>query len=328
VEKNMKGFIRNRKEMLCVFALLCLVAFPLTALAQNPPDKPAQLSPEEFVFGQKGKIVVALFGIDGCPGTKKATEVLAEMSKDCPANVSLGRIDVPIEGNTQFKPLTTWSYNYYHGIDTDRKVADKLEFFYYPTLYVIDRDGEVRYSGECDREKLGKMIAEISKEEPGKEKKVYTLPMLAVGSEAPAIDAKSFKGGDVSLKAMLAKGPSLLFFTAVNCPFSLEAAKTIPKVAEQFKGKEFTIIIIENGTKTEAINDLYGKMELPGAVIIDADGKICASYHVDPVPFYFAIDKEGKITARGPYTEAAAGKALGELLGVKPADGGKTSGAG
>ena len=281
--------------------------------------KPSQPSTEGFIFGQKGKVVVALLGIEGCSETKRATEVLAKMSADCPNDVALARLDVPIPGQSQFTPLTNWSYNYYQAVDTDRKVANRLEFFYYPTLYIIDRDGEIRYSGSCDEAKLRTMITEIRQEAAGSQKKIYTPPILAIGAPAPVFQAKTFKGEDIDLQPAITKGPVLLFFTSVDCPFSLAAAQKIPLLEKEFAGKEFTIMMIEKGTNTENINDTYQQIELAGMVILDPDNTISRKYNVEPVPFYFVIDKEGKIAARGPYTESSARQALGKLLGMQNA---------
>jgi len=303
---------------------------PSTAPTATTTATVQKESPEQFIFGQKGKIVVAILGIEGCPGTKAGTDVLAELSKESPKDVAFARLDVPMSiDNASFKPLSDWKYDYYQSVDSDRKVATRLEFFYYPTLYIIDRDGEVRYSGGCDKEKVKSMISEISTEKAGGEKKIYTLPMLAVGSLTPVFQAKSFKDEDIYLQQVLAKGPVLLFFTSVGCPFSKDAAQKIPNLEKEFAGKDFSIVIIEKGSDSETINNMYKEMEFNGIVITDKDGAISKKYNVEPVPFYFAIDKEGKISARGPYTESAARQSLNVLFGIKSVPTEKpTSGAG
>jgi peroxiredoxin len=322
---------------------ICLVGFIFLSFACDsrgasttpivPATTPtaAKESPEQFIFGQKGKIVVALLGIEGCPGTKAGTDVLAELSKESLKDAVFARLDVPMEvGNPSFNPVTDWKYSYYQSVDTDRKVANRLEFFYYPTLYIIDRDGEVRYSGGCDKEKVKSMISEISAEKAGEQKKIYTSPMLAVGELAPVFQTKNLKDEDVDFQQLLAKGPVLLFFTSVGCPFSKEAAQKTPNLEKEFAGKDFTIVMIEKGSDSEAVNSMYKEMSFNGIVVLDKDNAISQKYNVEPVPFYFTIDKDGKISARGPYTELSAKQALGKLLGVEftPSNEKPTSGAG
>lgn len=307
----------------CLIGLLVLSLGCDTKQASAPPTTttsttttPVQQSPESFVLGQKGKVVVALLGIEGCSGTRKATEVLAKISKDCPKDLVLARLDVPFQMESPFKPSTNWIYDYYQATDTDRKVANRLEFFYYPTLYVIDRDGEVRYVGSCEEEKLKSMVAEILQEKPGIQKKIYTPPMLAIDTAAPLFQTKDFNGQDVDLQQVLTKGPTLLFFTSVSCPFSLKAVQNLPALEKEFQGKNVSFIVIENATNNKKINDTYQKMEFNGIIIIDKDNAISQKYNVEPVPFYFAVDKAGKITARGPYTELSARQALNALFGI------------
>lgn len=303
---------------ICLIGLLVLSLGCDTKQASAPSTTmTTQQSPEDFIFGQKGKVIVALLGIEGCPGTKLATEVLAKMSKDCPKDLVLARLDVPLQVESPFKPLTNWNYNYYHAIDTDHKIANRLEFFYYPTLYIIDRDGEVRYSGSCNEEKLKSMVVEILREKPGAQKKIYTPPMLAVGASAPVFQSKNINDEDMDLRQVLAKGPVLLLFTSVGCPFSKDAAQKIPNLEKEFAGKDFTIVIIEKGSNSEAVNSLYKKMAFNGIVILDKDNTISQKYNVEPVPFYFVIGQAGKITDRGPYTETSVKQALNTVLGMK-----------
>lgn len=281
---------------------------------ETVPEK-ADQSALHFLSQQKGKVVVLLLGIEGCGGTLRATKVLAEMSQDCPDDVVLARLDVPTPGG-QFKPLTNWDYDYFFAVDTDRAVANRLDFFYYPTLYILDREGEVRYAGGCDIEKLKTMLDEIRAEKLGSKKKFYTPPLPAVGTPAAGFIAKSFEGKDIDLTKFPTKGATLLFFTSVDCPFSREAAKKLPVLEKEFADNDVTIVTIEKGT-TDAINALYNQITLKGPVVLDKDGVISQKYGVEPVPFYFVIDKDGKIAGRGPYTEASARQMLQVALGLK-----------
>ncbi|MFH1226275.1 MAG: redoxin domain-containing protein [Planctomycetota bacterium] len=286
--------------------------------AVTPPALAGELSPVDFVFNQKGKLVVALLGIEGCTKTGEATEVLAKMSQDCPADIKIGRLDVPIP-DSQYKPLTDWKHGYYHAIDDDRAAAKRLEFFYYPTLYVIDRDGAVRYSGGCDEAQLKTMLAEMLQEPAGGQKKFYTPPLPAVGSKAPGFQALNLNGESVNLDAFPDKGATVLFFTSVDCPFSRQAAQGIVSLEKDFPDKGATIVTIEKSPNQDTVNKFYEEIKLQGPVIRDNDNSISKKYGVEPIPFYFVIDKQGNIAGHGPYTAEAVRQALSVLLGVKPA---------
>ncbi len=308
----------NRRTMclLCGIALFVATAScgeqPAREGTSAPADKPA----ERFLSEQRGKIVVLLMGMDGCPNTPVVTEVLAELDEDCPDDVVFGRVDVAPPGGS-IKPTANWPHDFFYAVDTDRAVAQRLEFFFYPTLYVLDREGEVRYAGGCDEAKLKTMISEMLAEKPGSKKKYYTPPLPAVGTPAAGFTAKDIKGESVDLKKFQSKGATLLFFTSVDCPFSVEAVRKLPDIEKEFEGKNLSIVLIEKGDSADAVKALYDSVALSGTVVLDTDGNVSDKYGVGPVPFYFVVGADGKIAERGPYTEEAARKALRTALGLQ-----------
>ena len=294
-----------------------LFALLVACGAESPPaDVPAPApaddgTPTGFLDAEKGKVVVLLLGMQGCPGTRDATRVLADL--EVPADVAIARVDVPPPGG-RAEPYRNWPHSYRYLMDEDRALAKKLEFFFYPTLYVLDREGEARYSGSCEAGKLAAMVEEIRTERPGGKKKVYTVPPLAVGAAAPAKrDA----------------GPTLVFFTSVGCPFSTKALGALPDVELDFEEHDVGYVIVERTAEGPATAKVYDDLELPGDVVNDADGAIAKAYGVDPVPFFFVIDAAGAVAARGPYTEGGVRQALAKALGIEVPGGAKeATGAG
>ena len=63
--------------------------------------------------------------------------------------------------------------------------------------------------------------------------------------------------------------------------------------------------------------DFHEEAELPGTVVLDPKGEVSHRYGVEPVPFFFVIDGEGTIAARGPYTEVSVRNALRAALGIE-----------
>ncbi len=273
-------------------------------------------TPESFMAGQKGKVVVLLMGASTCPGTRAGTEVLAELKKTWPSDVVPARLDVPMP-NATADPIKNWPHSYFYAVDTGRIVADRFNFFYYPTLYIIDRDGEVRFAGSCNADKVKAMVSEIRAEKAGSKKKFYIAQLPAVGTAAPGFAAKDIDGKNIDLQKFQAKGATLLFFTSVGCPFSKEAARKLPAIEKKFHNKSVSVVTIEKGDATAA-KSLYSSIALRGPVILDADGAVSRKYGVEPIPFYFVINARGQITGRGPYTEASAHKAL--LLALNLSD--------
>jgi peroxiredoxin len=287
------------------------------------PEEAATVKPpqtlDEFMAAGEGKVVVLLLGMDGCAETRAATAHLAAVVPDFPGGVSSARLDVP-PPNGSLLPIENWPHPYFYAVDEDRDIADRLGFFYYPTLYVLDRDGETRFAGNCDPAKLRTMVTEILAEKAGAEKPMYTAPIPAVGSAAPAIRIRNAGGADFDLAKSREKGPVLLLFTSITCPFSREAVKTLEDLAVDLDGQDVSYVAIEKKGQVRPQRAFYDQIDLPGPAYHDADGAICKAYGVDPIPFYFVVNKDGTIAARGPYTKDAAWRALGGALGLAEED--------
>ncbi|MCU0726692.1 MAG: redoxin domain-containing protein [Planctomycetes bacterium] len=291
--------------------------------------KGASGTPAAFLAAHRGEVVVALLGMKGCPKTEAGTALLARMAPAFPAGVAVARIDVPPpEGIAPV--VADWKHPYFYGVDEGRAVASGLDFFYYPTLFVLDREGAVRYSGGCEEEPLRRMVSEIAAEAPGGEKKVYTPPLPAVDSPAPGFTAKDLDGAPADHASFAGDRPTLLFFTSIGCPFGREAASGLLDLELGFEGREIDFVTIEKSPSSSVAKEFYDGVDMPGAVLVDPDGAVSRLYGVEPVPFFFVVDAGGEIAARGPYTPEAAKAALSAALGLAPAgaEGAKPAGAG
>jgi peroxiredoxin len=267
--------------------------------------------------GYRGTILVLLMGMPECPGTAKASVFLSEYAREKPEGVAFLRFDVAPPGGSVAEPKGGDS-GLVHKVDRDRKVADWLEFFFYPTLYIIDKDGEVRFRGGCEPVRVWEMVAEIAAERPGAPKRVYTPPMPEVGSAAAAFAGKDLDSKDVNLDALRGKAATLLFFGSTTCPYSKDAAGSLPALVAEFKGKGAGVAVVNIGEPPEAIRGFYAKKAPRITVLADETGDIGEKkYGVRSVPFFYVLDEAGKIAARRPFTPDSARMALGKTLGLK-----------
>ncbi len=311
----------------CLIAML-IVAGLVSCGGESASPVSGPATPGEFLAGARGKVVVALLGMEGCGKTAVATGLLARLAPGLPPDVALARIDVPPPDGAA-RPVEAWSAPYYYGFDGKREVAGRLDFFYYPTLYVLDRDGEVRYAGGAEEGPLEAMIAEIRAEAPDAPKRIYTPPLPAVGSPAPAIEADGLDGVPATVTWDTGR-PTLLLFTSLTCPFSTEAVRGLPDLALEYEERGVMYVVVEKSPFAEKAKAFYAETEMPGSVVRDPDAKVSRLFGVEPVPFFFLLDAAGNVAARGPYTEAGARAALNAALGLTPAggDGAKPAGAG
>jgi peroxiredoxin len=280
----------------------------------------AETMTDDALSKYRGKILLVLMGMPGCSGTERATECLSRYAEKKPGDVEILRIDVP-SPDGELPSLPKWDAPFKRLTDGDRKVAERLEFFFYPTFYILDREGEVRYSGECRPEEFEKMVTEIRAEKPGCAKHLYTPPLPKVGDVAQDFAAKTSEGKEVSLRAIGKGAAMFLFFGSTSCPFSMEGAGTLPELVSSFKGKNVAFAIVNQGPCDEKVKDLYREKAPHLMVIADEKGAIGAEkFGVRAVPFFFLLNEQGRIMERRPYTLDSARSALNSLRGIGSPD--------
>lgn len=296
---------------------LLLAAAGMLLGAAGCERKAGPRAPVDPLAGYRGKTLVLLMGMPGCPGTAKAAGFLAEYSREKPEGVAVVRLDVAPPGDSVAEPRGG-DAGFVHEVDRGRKVADRLEFFFYPTLYILDKDGKVRFRGGCEPDRVREMVAEIAAERPGAPTRVYTPPLPAVGTAAAAFAGKDLDGKDVSLEALRGKAATLLFFGSTTCPYSKDAVSSLPALAAEFGGKGAAVAVVNIGESPKAIRPFYASKAPRITVVADETSDIGEKkYGVRTVPFFYVLDKAGKIAARRPFTPDAARLALAKALGLK-----------
>jgi len=271
----------------------------------------------DILSSYRGKVLLLVMGMPGCSGTEKATEFLISYAKNKPSDVDLLRIDVPPpEG--EMPSISKWEAPFSREVDSDRKVADRLEFFFYPTFYILDREGEVRFSGECRPEEVEKMVREICSEKAGSEKHHYMPPMPKVGAVAENFTGTTVDKVKLSLDE-LGKGKSVfLFFGSTMCPFSKIATADLPGLAKDYGNREVSFAIVHRGANDDKVKLFYSE-KAPGIpVIADENGSISEKeFGVCSVPYFYLLDKKCTIIQRQPFTAESARSALNSMLGLK-----------
>jgi len=297
--------MRNSLLLILALTALLLTACGEAPVPADPPGTTASDSPAAFLDAQGGKVVVIVMGMEGCAKTMAASKALVAMAPGLPDDVTVARIDAPPPGGT-VDAVEGWAHPCFYGVDDEREVADRLDFFFYPTVYVLDREGSVRFAGGMEAAKLREMVDAVRAEKPGDEKHVYTAPLVPIGDTGPTI-------GDFEFER---DGPTLVFFNSVTCPFSTQALKALVDVELFFGAHDIQYVIVETSKNGERAKRLHEDGDMTGDFVHDAKGSIAVAYGVGAAPFFYVIDDTGTVTARAPYTPLAARKALGALLGV------------
>jgi len=303
-----------------ISAVLLVGGMVVTGCSRSPAPgtgkgrAPGNMS--DLLRDHRGRVLILLLGRDRCPGTAKATAALDEYVSTEPEQVSVVRLDVPLPNET-LKLTLEWKHAFPRFPDTGRKIAGELDFFYYPTLYVFDGQGERRYIGGCDRDKIAVMAREILAEKPGGKKNVYTLPMPSVGEPAPAFSGNTLTGEAVTQDSLTGKRGLLVIFARTSCPYSMEAIPQFKDMADRFRDKGVGVVIVNQRGELGTIKPVYEKKCARVPVIWDRNGDICRSFGVDAVPFYFVLDSGGKIVSRRSFTHKAAADSVNAMLGLR-----------
>ena len=298
---------------------LLLPVFVFSALlpgcGRQTADRVESGTLENILSAHQGKVLLLLLGRDDCPGTAKSMPILDDFARRKTPGVSVVRLDVPLPDEA-LEISRKWSHSFPRLLDKDRKIAGQLEFFYYPTLYVFDPDGEMRFSGSCDKDRIETMTSEILSEKPGDKKVVYTLPMPAPGVPAPAFSRSALDGETVDVESLLGERGLLIFFGRTSCPFSMKQLAHLEDLAKTWQGRDVATVIINQYEESDVIRPAYAERcpEIP--VISDQSGDISLSYGVDAVPFFFLLDGDGKIVKRRSFTHESALNSVNAMLGL------------
>ena len=301
----------NKTLCLCLLAIATI--FGCSGKKDTSANAPTNL--KQFLAGYKGHTLVLLVGAEGCPGTARITTDMDAIAADKSSGVSLVRLDVPMPGQKAAQP-GPWDHAYPRLVDADRKLADQLEFFYYPTLYVFDGDGDLRFVGGCDKVKLTEMLAEIKAQPPGEPKKIFTPPMPEIGKPVPALSGETTSGEPASLAKLSGKNGTLLVFAKTSCPFSVQAMPSIKSLAQQYASHDLSVVVINIGETKNKLDAAYKDLS-PAVLVWDQQENTSKAYGTDMVPFAFLLDKDANVVARRPYTQPSATRAVNTLLGIK-----------
>ena len=315
------------KKTLGILVLVAVVAAAMTVNLSCTKSEPEPPTSEEkgrdddlstLIESHRGQVLLLLMGMDGCPGTGPATEVLKTYAANKAEGVSIVRLDVPPPG-TELTPVPDRDLPFAYAIDNDRVVAEQFGFFFYPTFYILGPEGDVRFAGECDADRFPEMVSEILAEKPGEEKHVYTPPLPPEGTQAPAFSGTTLDGETVTLDELRGEKATALIFAETGCPFSKAAVPGMKELQDAFRDEQVAVVIINERESADTIRPIYAE-HVPGmTVVVDEAGEVAEAYSVTPVPFCFILDGEGKIAKRMPYTQGAATDALNLALGLTPA---------
>ena len=118
--------------------------------------------------------------------------------------------------------------------------------------------------------------------------------LLAKGTIAPDWTLYSTDGKKLSLSELKGK-VVLLDFSFIGCGNCMAALKPMNSLHEKYKMKNVVIASIFFRDKTEVVKKFVKDYNIKYPVYVDATSEVTKLYHVPGGPYFYFIDKEGKI---------------------------------
>jgi peroxiredoxin len=113
---------------------------------------------------------------------------------------------------------------------------------------------------------------------------------------APAFDLESLDGRRVSLASYRGKPLAVTFWASWCGPCRMELPVLTRFYQQTHKsGSDFEILAISIDTTRDEAEGAARTLKIPFPVLMDLDGQIAGSYHVDSIPTLFVIDRSGKL---------------------------------
>lgn len=119
---------------------------------------------------------------------------------------------------------------------------------------------------------------------------------LKIGDKAPSFAVQDIDDNFVSMDNY--KGnPVVLRFWSTDCKYCRADTPIFNEYFNTYKRAGLKVVYINNSSDIKTVRDFVEDLEIQFPVVLDADGKITASYNVKLVPQTIIISPEQKILA-------------------------------
>lgn len=138
---------------------------------------------------------------------------------------------------------------------------------------------------------------------------------LKIGDKAPLFSVQDIENNNVSMDNY-AGNPVVLRFWSTDCKYCRADTPIFNEYFNKYKKDGLKVVYINNSADIATVRDFVEDLEIPFPVVLDADGKITASYNVKLVPQTIIISPEQKILAAilGGVSEAELKNLIGPYL--------------
>lgn len=119
----------------------------------------------------------------------------------------------------------------------------------------------------------------------------------AATSSAPDFTLKNVKGDEVSLSALLERGPVIVDFWATWCKPCIKAFPELQTMLDEYGKRGLTVaaISIDGPKSTSRVGAFIASKGYTFEVLLDPSQKVARKYHVNSVPRTVLVDTDGSV---------------------------------
>lgn len=117
---------------------------------------------------------------------------------------------------------------------------------------------------------------------------------------APDFDLQDLNGSHVTLSQFRGQKPVLLYFWATWCPLCVAVRPAVIMLKKTFSPDiEILAIDVDSADSLARVQRFEKADPAPYTVLYDTDSKVTRSYHIEGVPHFVLLDKNGEVKYNG-----------------------------
>ena len=260
------------------------------------PDDGGSFDPDEH----RGRVLVV------CAAGVKAPEVeswlgeLAELYREgLPEAVEVVWLAVGSEEGEVAEAARRWSLPFPAHGDPAGAVAERLNHWVGPALYVVGKWGAVRYSGRLPRAGLRRMLLLLAEEVEDGDHSFFSRQGADIEHRAPDFVLPDLEGDAVALYSLVRSAQAVcLVFVGAELKRGAESAAWLDGLIKEKGPAQVRACVVYSGVSPEAVRGAYGQLPEHVTVLCDESGEVARAFRFEIPPLVLVLNARGTIRYR------------------------------
>ena len=279
---------------------------------------PHQGEPTFDPQGYRGLVVVCAGSAKSAETERWLTELAQTWKEGLPQGVEMVWLGVGSGAEEVAEVVRRLRLPFPASPDPTGSGAERLNHRIDPSLYVIGKWGEVRYSGELPGPQLSRMVDMLLKETEGGDRQFFTSRGVDRGNLAPEFSLADLEGRPVSLRSLLESAAAVcLLFAGSDLATGVAATGELARSSDAFPGGKLRVVLIYSSLTLPQVRTVNGQTGQV-TVLVDQSGAVARTYLVEEPPLLLLIGVRGIIRYRGSSLIDVTTLARGLVSRVRP----------